>query len=251
MPEGARDPQHLRDGTGGASILTKFDEPNGTFTQIRELSRLPEGRFLQGAMRRQPERIRGLPEGGPFILFWGTGAYRASGVYLSVLPIRSFEKAEGTRYFAGLGADGAPRWSDRESDAAPVVDDPVGDMSVAWVEELDLWLLVHDQKSPPGVAVRYAEDPWGPWSPALKLFEPRDGLGRFIHQAGEDDGLAGPVIAREGKDDPGVVPGGAYGPYVVERWTRVEDDRVRLYWLLSTWNPYVVVLMSSELQVRR
>ena len=79
----------------------------------------------------------------------------------------------------------------------------------------------------------------------------RDGaLGRFIHNpsAEPDDGLAGPVIGK-GQTNPGAVHGGAYAPYVVERWTRVQGSELTLYYVLSTWNPYVVVLMKSRLQV--
>ena len=48
--------------------------------------------------------------------------------------------------------------------------------------------------------------------------------------------------------------GGAYAPDMIERWTRVrrrsaEDRVVDIYYVLSLWNPYVVVLMTSRLQV--
>jgi hypothetical protein len=50
------------------------------------------------------------------------------------------------------------------------------------------------------------------------------------------------------------VHGGAYAPYQVEAWTRVRGSasaarELDLYYVLSTWNPYVVVLMGSRLQV--
>jgi hypothetical protein len=40
-----------------------------------------------------------------------------------------------------------------------------------------------------------------------------------------------------------------YVPYVVERWTAVQGSQLDLYYVLSTWNPYVVVLMKSRLRV--
>lgn len=79
----------------------------------------------------------------------------------------------------------------------------------------------------------------------------RDGaVGKFIHNpnAHPSDGLAGPVIGK-GQADPEGVHGGAYAPYVVERWTRVQGSELNLYYVLSTWNPYVVVLMKSQLHV--
>ena len=81
----------------------------------------------------------------------------------------------------------------------------------------------------------------------------RDGAtGTFIHNPDvhPDDGLAGPVIGR-GQANPGAVRGGAYAPYVVERWTKLTGSELNLYYVLSTWNPYVVVLMKSRLQVDR
>lgn len=49
--------------------------------------------------------------------------------------------------------------------------------------------------------------------------------------------------------DPGSVRGGAYAPYVIERFTKLEGSELSLYYVLSTWNPYVVVLMKSRLRV--
>ena len=75
-------------------------------------------------------------------------------------------------------------------------------------------------------------------------------VGKFIHnpQANPDDGLAGPVIGK-GQADPQAVHGGAYAPYVIERWTKVQGSELSIYYVLSTWNPYVVVLMKSRLHV--
>ncbi len=45
------------------------------------------------------------------------------------------------------------------------------------------------------------------------------------------------------------ISGGAYAPFVVERWTKVQGSELQLYYLMSTGNPYVVVLMKSRLQI--
>ena len=42
---------------------------------------------------------------------------------------------------------------------------------------------------------------------------------------------------------------GFYAPYVVERFTKVENSELHLYYCLSTWNPYVVVLMKSRFRI--
>jgi hypothetical protein len=45
------------------------------------------------------------------------------------------------------------------------------------------------------------------------------------------------------------VHGGAYAPYVVERCTRVHGKDLSIFYVLSTWNPYVVLLMQSHFQI--
>ncbi len=81
----------------------------------------------------------------------------------------------------------------------------------------------------------------------------RDGaFGKFIHdpRANPPDGLAGPVIGGENQADRESVRSGEYAPYVIERRTHVDGRELSLYYVLSTWNPYVVVLMKSRLRLQ-
>ncbi len=245
---------HSADRSTDRSVLTRF-EPPSTFRPLRTISQLPAGHFVKMSLHAEPTGTAGLPPGGPFVLVWGTGTYRHSDACLAIVPVSHFETGEGTRYFAGLDDSGAPRWSPDESAAVPVVKNgTLGDVSVTWCEELKLWLMTADSRppGPRGVLFWYSAMPWGPWGEPQVLFEAvRDGaLGRFIHDPGAqpDDGLAGPVIGK-GREDPGAVHGGAYAPYVVERFTRVKDSELNVYYVLSTWNPYVVVLMRSRLRL--
>ncbi len=245
---------HSADRSTDRSVLTRFDPP-ATFRPLRTISQLPAGHFVKMSLHLEPAGTAGLPPGGPFVLVWGTGTYRHSDAYLAIVPASHFENGEGTRYFAGLDEAGGPRWSGDESAAAPVVrNGALGDLSVTWCEELKLWLMTADSRppGPRGVLFWSSATPWGPWGEPQVLFEAtRDGaLGKFIHDPGAqpDDGLAGPVIGK-GRENPGAVHGGAYAPYVVERFTRLKDSELSLYYLLSTWNPYVVVLMKSRLRL--
>jgi hypothetical protein len=178
-----------------------------------------------------------------------------SDAYLSIVPAAEFESGKGTRYFAGLDATGAPTWSDNESDAMPVVKKgTLGDLSVTWCKDLGLWLMTYDSREPAvGIELSYSRTPWGPWSePQIVFNAMRDGaLGKFIHNpfSKKDDGLAGPIRGTRNQGDPSSVRGGAYAPYVVERWTRVQGAELNIYYVLSTLNPYVVVLMKSRLKV--
>ena len=202
-----------------------------------------------------PGPMAGLPPGGPFVIIWGTGVYRKSDAYLAIVPAAHFESGKGARYFAGLDTAGNPTWSDKESDATAIVQNgTMGDLSVTWCKDLGLWLMTYDSRpsAPRGILFSYSPTPWGPWSEPQVLFNAvRDGaLGKFIHnpRANPDDGLAGPVIGK-GQANPGGVHGGAYAPYVIERFTKLEGAELDLYYVLSTWNPYVVVLMKSRLRV--
>jgi hypothetical protein len=237
------------------TVLTKFVPP-ATFQTIRTISQLPEGRFVRMSMRAQPGPIAGLPAGGPFIFTWGTGRYRESDAYLSIIPAGQFETGKGIRYFAGLDAANAPTWSDNESDAAPIVKDgTLGDVSVTWSKDLGLWLMVYDRRTQlNGIAFSYSRTPWGPWSEPQILFNAaREGaFGKFIHNPRRkvDDGLAGPVMGPKNRANADEIHGGAYAPFVVERWTKVQGSTLHLYYMLSTGNPYVVLLMESRLQIQ-
>ncbi len=236
------------------SVLTKFTLPS-TFQPLHTISQMPAGHFITVDMHLQPGQTSGLPSGGPFVLIWGTGHYRQSDAYLSIVPQASFESGQGTQYYAGLDAAGAPKWSASEADAQPVVKNgTMGDVSVTWSQDLKLWLMTFDSRAPApeGIEFSYSPTPWGPWSDSQIIFnDVRDGaLGKFIHDPKivPDDGLAGPVIGA-GTADPNSIKGGSYAPYVIERWTKVTGSQLDIYYTLSTWNPYVVMLMKSSLQV--
>jgi uncharacterized protein DUF4185/TIR domain-containing protein len=237
------------------SVLTKFISPS-TFQTVRTISQLPEGRFIRISIHVQPGPIAGLPAGGPFVLTWGTGKYRESDAYLSITPVGQFETGKGTRYFAGLDSANAPTWSDNESDATPIVKDgTLGDVSVTWCKELGLWLMTYDRHTMPsnGIAFSYSRTPWGPWSEPQIIFNALHdhGFGEFIHnpRRKKDDGLAGPVMRPRNEADAADISGAAYAPYVVERWTKVQGPELEIYYVMSTQNPYVVVLMKSRLQI--
>ncbi len=243
-----------RDRSDFHSVVTKFVAPS-TFQTLRTISQLPSGHFIKMSLHKQTGSIAGLPPGGPFVFMWGTGVFRQSDAYLAITPVAQFESGTGTKYFAGLDSAGAPQWSDNESDAQPVLKDgTMGDVSVTWCQDLGLWLMTYDRRTDPnGIAFSYSRTPWGPWSEAELIFNAVvDGaFGKYIHnpQAQPDDGLAGPVFLPRQQDDPDKVRGGAYAPYVIERWTKVRGSELDLYFVMSTQNPYVVVLMRSRLQI--
>jgi hypothetical protein len=163
---------HSEDRSTDRSVLTKFTPP-ANFQPLRTISQLPEGHFVKFSLHIEPGTIAGLPPGGPFILVWGTGAYRRSDAYLSIVPAAQFENGKGTRYFAGLDAGSAPAWSEKESDARAIVQNgTMGDLSVTWCKDLGLWLMTYDSRDPAprGILFSYSRTPWGPWSEPQIIF---------------------------------------------------------------------------------
>ena len=249
--------------TAGASTgsdvskLVRFDEQARRFEVLRDVSRLPAGRFIQVSLYHASTPVAGLPSQGPAVLMWGNGAYRKSNAYLAVTPAQNWATGEGTRYFAGLDAAGEPTWAADESRAAPLFEQPViGDHSVTYVPQVGLWVMLYDawpgrpDRPDAGVQLRTSMTPWGPWSAPEQVLRPVDAAkGRLMHMANTDDGLEWPLKKFNGmsrRPEQGAI----YAPYVIERFTRVEGDRLKLYYTLSTWNPYVVLLMRSEFKVQ-
>ena len=230
------------------SVLTRFDEKE-SFKVLRTISRLPAGKVIEVAIHETPQPIAGLPT------WWAVGAdleFRR----LPVQPCLFLDRTK-SGFESGKGTDSspaweptAPKWSAHEADAAPVVYHPtIGDISVTSAAPLHLWLMTYDSRDPRGIVLRRTPCHGGGGARRRSSSgSPATAETRRIHNPRRDDGLAGPVIG-EGKDDPQKVAGGAHAPYVIERFTRVADGRLSLYYVMSTWNPYTVVLMKSEFQV--
>jgi hypothetical protein len=246
---------HSEDWTKDRAVLTKFIPP-GSFHPLRTMSAPPTAKFITQSLHLQPGPMPRLPPGGPYVIIWGTGKYRKSDAYLSIVPVADFETGKGTRYFTGVDAAGVPTWSGKETDATPIVKNgTMGDLSVTWCKALNLWLMTYDRREPTKcVAFSYSSKPWGPWSEPQPIFNPiRDhARGKFIHDplADPPDGLSGPVIGKP-KSEWQATSGGFYAPYVVGRFTKVVGSELHIYYCLSTWNPYVVVLMKSRFTVER
>jgi hypothetical protein len=107
--------------------------------------------------------------------------------------------------------------------------------------------MLYNSAQPRGIVMRNAPLPWGSWSQAEVIFEPwRDGgYGRFMHissnfKTEKPDNLSDPHRESEW--------GGEYGPYIMARYTRATKNGCRIFYTMSTWNPYQVVVMQSDLK---
>lgn len=159
----------------------------------------------------------------------------------------------------------------------PVDPGTVGNVSVSYNTMLSQWLMTWDggRQSPSteGIYFSYASEPWGPWSKPQLVYNAcegggyGEGYGNFIRypatkaddpcpKVEKNSGPQGPVIGT------GDVPfntdsangnsvtttrGAVYAPFQIESFANVQDDGVlSIYFNLSTWNPYTVVLMESD-----
>ncbi len=186
---------------------------------------------------------------GDGLVIFGSGSYRQSDVRLACQPADQIEIAQSLRYFTGLDPDGAPLWSENEDDATPLFPQPfVGELSVTYNPFLRKWLMLYNCESPRGINFRTADVPWGPWSEPQILFEPWEDNGycHFMHvnwQFSQCDSVHNPGREYEW--------GGEYGPYQFEDLATGNDSSTTIYFTLSTWNPYTVVLMKSTLRLLR
>ena len=252
---------------GDHSILVRFDETAHTFTYLRDVDQTG-GHFIGTALRAW----------GGYVYMYGAGPYRASDVYMLRTPVSSFETGAGTQFFTGL-LNGQPTWNSTEAGAVPVVQDnplngpgwpndspTIGNLSVAYSNDLGLWLMAYDGGRQPnsvkprvvinGTYVTYATQPWGPWAtPQLVFNDNRDNAyGVYVHNPSivpdpPGDGLNGPVIGVSNGANPYTTSGGTFAPLMIERFIRVTGNTLSLYYDISTWNPYTVVLMRSQFTI--
>lgn len=238
----------LRHRVMGRSVLAVSEDDGASFRRVMDLS---TDRFINVAAATIGQtEVPGLPTPpGGAVLFFGTGPYRASAPFLAIAPATRVEEPGALRYFAGV-SDGLPRWSEREGDVVPLFDQPcLGELSVAWDGTLGKWLMLYNCMGPAHrsqVLIRTADLPWGPWSEPLIVFDPPvDGDCRFIHPWGPP--APGRPCAPVTDPFRPHIAGDAYGPYLIPSFTRPTGGGAHIYFTLSTWNPYTVVLMRATL----
>jgi hypothetical protein len=62
-------------------------------------------------------------------------------------------------------------------------------------------------------------------------------------------GPIGPTVGDQTKNDPTTTIGHPYSPFMIERFTEVKGDTLKVYYTMSTWNPYAIVKMESDFKI--
>jgi hypothetical protein len=210
-----------------------------------------------------PEEARAIGVAGADVLcIWGSGRYRSSDVFLSILPMINLTTGAGRRYYAGQ--NGSQVWSDDEADATALFyAGCVGEFSVRWNEPLKHFILMYNGDSPRGIIMHLARKPWGPWTQEpVVVFDPNfrapeldqhdqclgDGFGKFMHVSWDVkrcDHLQDDMFNNGMRD---AEWGGEYGPYQIASMTKgTTGEQTQLYFAMSTWNPYQSILMTTRL----
>ncbi len=244
------------------TVMAVSDDDAQTFHYLYDFSKGPGAKFINTAIARAPDST---------LCFWGTQGgllYRRSPVFFARKKAAQIDQAGGMEYFAGFGPDAAPRFSASETDAFPVFAEGggspeapkgsgVGELGVEWNRFVKRWVMLyncHNSASGnlPGIWMRLAQQPWGPWSAPQTIFngERDGGFGHFVHRAvtaenPADDGLTVPTRIHE--------QGGVYGPYFISRFT-IGDEALAtstFTYTMDTWNPYTQVIMKTTIKDTR
>ncbi|HZG77017.1 MAG TPA: DUF4185 domain-containing protein [Paenibacillus sp.] len=189
--------------------VAKSTDRGQTWTLLDDVKWPGDSGFIQVSPFRIEEG-----DGEANIYFWGIPSGRFGGVKLMKAKETELERLDGYVYFAGTNKEGEPIWSPALEEAATVVEDTVGELSVVWNPYLERWLMTYLREGQ-GVVLREGLTPWGPWN------EPID-----------------------------VVPAarypGLYGPYMNPRYTA--NDGRTIYFALSLWDPYNVFWFRADLE---
>lgn len=246
--------------------------------------------------------------GNDYLFVWGRPGFfgeqgRQDQLYLFAqkLPLKVDEHGRidlHPRYFAGVhGAKSDPEWSDGPLDAAPLALDGhpggnphedlviVDQMAVSFLPApINKWMMLYggdvpdillvdpanDRPGPnPGaIMMRFADNPWGPWSPPVAHLSPGNpavvgdpyGPGGFLfHFACVDQ--PGATCARTDPTrpldvfNPGCAPppfpfdiGRLYAVNIIDAYTAPNrEGGLDVFWNVSTWNPYGVMLMKTTI----
>jgi uncharacterized protein DUF4185 len=219
----------------GRSVLAVSRDDGRTWKLLYELSR---DKFINVSMCF----------GDGWLFIFGSGEYRKSTVCLARVRSNEIGRRSRIEYLVGSGTNREPKWSSREADAMALFpNDQIGEFSVSYVEPVKRYVMLYNSGKPRGIVMRSATLPRGPWSDGVVIFDPaRDnGYGHFMHVPpsvkGQHDALSDPNLTEEW--------GGEYGPYLMARYTTTGDGRCRIYYTMSTWNPYQVMVMQSDLRL--
>jgi hypothetical protein len=153
-----------------------------------------------------PFQMGAFARDGDHVCLLGTTNGRFGGAHLARVSPSDILEPAAYEYWTGDG------WARDEFAAVPVIDGPVGELSVAYNVHFGQWFAMHLDEDRAAIVLRTADRLQGPWT-------------------------SGEVVV-SGRDYPAL-----YGGYL-HPWALDGED---IYFLLSQWGPYNVFLMRARL----
>jgi hypothetical protein len=268
----------------GRSVLAKLQNlrsTHGMFTYLYDASCRPGvtcqrpavGNFINiASVVARNDKFHDLLQEmnmGEGVLLWGSGEFHESNPYLAFIPLDKVEDRCAWK-FAVIDDRGNVSWSNNESDATELFQQntgchrQIGELGVTPVHYQDKngnkkvkWLMLYGHGDPPGLGFggirihyRVADNPWGPWDGPYILLDPAYDLGycHFMHVS-EGEKNKCDCVADDLPVGPPTRWGITYGPYPVSSFTKTDATTATIYWTMSTFNPYQVMLMKSTLRL--
>lgn len=192
---------------------------------------------------------------------------------------------DGVPRFSSNEKDAAPLDLDSTADGVQATEmhDVVHQMTVEWIEELDKWVMFYGGSvitlpsaflpncglleifarsactnvdlGNGAIRMRTADHPWGPWSPPQDVLVGGDPAVPGSGQYGPGGVLRHPQCKEEScaphtqtehynENEYGFL----YSANIIREWTRPIEGGVELIWNASTWDPYRVVLLRTEIK---
>ena len=232
----------------GKSVVAVSDDDGQTFNYLYDFS---TENFINVSIVEADMADLGGTFGtgtGKELVIFGSGPYRRSNVFLAFQPSDQIGSPSGLSYFAGLDGSGRPTLGTSEDDAQPLFNQPVvGELSITYNQFIDKWIMLYNSFMPTsrGINMRTADRPWGPWSEPQIIFQPwnDNGYCHFMHAGYPHEKCD--EVSDPGRDKEW---GGEYGPYQFENFATGTSSSTTIYFTMSTWNPYTVVLMKAVLR---
>jgi hypothetical protein len=245
------------------------------------------------------------------LLVWGRPRYSSQGgrearLYLMAHTLPLTFDAGGQvqfspRFFAGVDpATDEPMWSSRQDDAAPLAMDGAVDgdphepvhivnhTAISWLSApINKWVMLYggglsDVLLPPAlseensaagaVMMRFADHPWGPWSPPQPHLMPGSpsevgdpyGPGGFLYNpdcrdaanasCALPDALLRDLVSfapRCGTNQVLWDKGELYGVNIIDKYSKPNPKGgLDMIWTVSSWNPYAVVMLETTVDPR-
>jgi len=150
-----------------------------------------------------------------YVYMMGTQTGRSDNAHVARFKEEDIEDQEKYEYWSGSD------WvAGKEKYAAPVISDKVGELSIAWLENLGKWIVLYVNEPRGEITMRYADEITGPWSQSVRLLD--------AHKMSS----GAPAL---------------YGSFIHPLSLKEES---KLYFVVSSWKPYNTFLMMTELKVK-